>query len=423
MDIEKIIETSEKVENEKIESDYSDGDGANEFDDLNSKFEDDRFEYQEYQDRQKDDLNQPYTTDEYVDSILLDFDDSIEPENANISEEVESINSFSEENDYDVSNLEEVPVDNEAEREVNYDSKEYVEQDKEQHERSKEDRDNFADERDRNSRENYDGSRVEEETTESYDEVEVLEKDSNQKEETANIMSQVETSGQTDYNAQAWNTMDIADESKKTAIFENVSYRQGQNDLGALGTCGPTSVANALNRVTGTSDYSENIVLHHATDRNLCYKSDNPNSYGGTTTSNLVMIIDSIKDSTTEISSEVYEYENALDVDMLADKVDNPNTVAIVGVDSAALWDQREDVCNSGLFQGVSESPSDHWITVDSPIRDENGNVTGFNVIDSGGSIDFVSKEKFERIYQGDANHRVSDPTAILIFNKINTER
>ena len=206
-------------------------------------------------------------------------------------------------------------------------------------------------------------------------------------------------------------------EAEKNVYYDNASYNQGQNDLGALGTCGPTSIANALNRVTGTNAYSENQVLHKAFDNDLCNKSDNPYSCGGTTTGDVVRLIDKVKDPDSNIETSVYDFDNALSVDELADRLDDPKTVAMVGVDSATLWDQRGDVTNSGLFGGYTESPSDHWITVDSPVRDENGNVTGFNVIDSGGGVDFVSRDKFERMYTGDANHRVTDPTAVTISN------
>ena len=206
------------------------------------------------------------------------------------------------------------------------------------------------------------------------------------------------------------------DYTEKNAIFENVSYRQGQNDLGALGTCGPTSIANSLNRVTGTTEFTENKVLHNAMDNNLCHKSDNPYSCGGTTTRDVVNIIDNVKNPDDNIHTEVYEYDKALSVEDLANRLDDPGTVAMVGVDSATLWDQRGDVACSGLFQHT-DSPSDHWITVDSPIRDEAGNLTGFNVIDSGGGVSEVSREKFEAMYMGDAGHTVSDPTAVIISN------
>lgn len=205
--------------------------------------------------------------------------------------------------------------------------------------------------------------------------------------------------------------------NEKNAMFENVSYHQGQNDFGARGTCGPTSIANSLNRVTGTADYTENAVLHNAMDNDLCSKSWNPNAMGGTTTDNVVSIIDNVKNPDSNIHTEVYEYDRALSVDDLADKVDNHGIVAMVGVDSATLWDQRGDVVSSGLFQHT-EAPSDHWITVDSPIRDSDGNVTGFNIIDSGGGVDYVDREKFEAMYQGDASHTISDPTAIIISNQ-----
>lgn len=142
----------------------------------------------------------------------------------------------------------------------------------------------------------------------------------------------------------------------------------------------------------------------------------NPYSYGGTTTKDVVNIIDNVKDPESNIHTEVYEYDKALSVDALADRLDDPGTVAMVGVDSATLWDQRGDVSNTGLFQHY-DAPSDHWITVDSPVRDDAGNITGFNIIDSGGGVDFVDRDKFESMYQGDSGHTVSDPTAILISN------
>lgn len=159
------------------------------------------------------------------------------------------------------------------------------------------------------------------------------------------------------------------EESEKTAHFENVSYNQGQNDFGALGTCGPTSIANSLNRVTDTSDFTENDVLHNAMENELCSKSDDPSKMGGTTTKEVVSIIDNVKGEGSDIQTEVYEYDEALSVDELADRTDDPGTVAIVGVDSATLWDTRGDVSCSGLFQHT-DTPSDHWITVDSPIKD-----------------------------------------------------
>ena len=209
------------------------------------------------------------------------------------------------------------------------------------------------------------------------------------------------------------NMENVSDTLNVDTRFENVSYSQGQNDFGALGTCGPTSIANSLNRITNSFDYSENSVLHNAMENDLCFKSDNPYSNGGTTTRDIVNIIDNVKGN-NEIYTEVYEYDNALGVNELAERISDSDTVAMVGVDSATLWDRRGDVSNSGLFQHT-DAPSDHWITVDSPIKGEDGQLTGFNIVDSGGGVSEVSRDKFESMYLGDDTHTISDPTAILI--------
>ena len=78
---------------------------------------------------------------------------------------------------------------------------------------------------------------------------------------------------------------------------------------------------------------------------------------GGTTTKEVVSIIDNVKGEGSDIQTEVYEYDEALSVDELADRTDDPGTVAIVGVDSATLWDTREIVSCSGLFQHTDTLP------------------------------------------------------------------
>ncbi len=209
----------------------------------------------------------------------------------------------------------------------------------------------------------------------------------------------------------AEHTVEKRDDAEKGAKLENVSYQQGQNDLGASETCGPTSIANALNRITGTADYNENDVLHNAIDHNQCTKSEDPSQIGLTSTENIVAIIDNVKGPESNIHTEVYEYDKCLNVEELADRLDDPDTVAIVGVDAATLWDKEGNVTNSGLFQ----HESDHWITVDSPVRDEDGNVTGFNIIDSGGGAVYVDRDKFVAMYQGNDRHTIADPTVILV--------
>ncbi len=197
--------------------------------------------------------------------------------------------------------------------------------------------------------------------------------------------------------------------------LENVAYSQGNNELGYLGTCGPTSVANSLNIVTNSNRFSENAVLEEAVDSNLCYQSANPLEAGGTGTLQVAQLIENVRGSEDNLQVEVYEYSNALSTEELAERLKDSDTVAIVGVDSAILWDESDEVTNSGLFQ---MNPSDHWITVESPVYGDGEQLMGFRVVDSGGGVDYVDADKFEQMYKGDDTHKVKDPTAILISNK-----
>ena len=178
----------------------------------------------------------------------------------------------------------------------------------------------------------------------------------------------------------------------------------------------PTSVANSLNRVTESDRYTENVAVTVAVEKELCVKSEHPELAGGTGTREVVRIIDEVKGPDEDIITEVYEYGNAPKVEELAEKVSASDTVAIVGVDSAILWDERGDVSCSGLFQG--SGCSDHWIMVDSPVYAAEGGVEGFRIADSGGGVDYVDKKKFEKMYLGDEKYKVEDPTVILVRNR-----
>ncbi len=204
-------------------------------------------------------------------------------------------------------------------------------------------------------------------------------------------------------------------ESLNKNHLENVAYSQGNNEFGYLGTCGPTSVANSLNIVTNSNRFSENEMLKEAVDSNLCDQSDDASAAGGTGTMQVTQLIEKVKDPEDNLQVEVYEYGNALSTEELSEKLKDSDTVAIVGVDSAILWDESGEVTNNGLFL---MKPSDHWITVESPVYDEKERLAGFRVVDSGGGVDYVDADKFEEMYQGDDTHIVEDPTAILISNK-----
>ncbi len=226
-----------------------------------------------------------------------------------------------------------------------------------------------------------------------------------------------------DFDSSDFDGVDTAQEADiddSPIYYDNVSYEQGQNDLGYLGTCGPTSAANALNRVTGRNDYTENDVLKVACENKLCYEGESREESGGTNTEKMVELIDKAKKPEDDIECKVLEYGDAPDVDELADEIDSPNKVAIVGVDSSTLWNERPEenagVFNTGLFK--HREYSDHWVTVDSARYDESGEIKGFNIIDSGGQVAYADKEKFAKMYKGSETFEVKDPTAIIVENK-----
>ena len=197
--------------------------------------------------------------------------------------------------------------------------------------------------------------------------------------------------------------------------IDGMAYTQGNNELGYEGTCGPTSVANSLNRVMDTNKFTENDMVKTAADNKLCYTTGLPENCGGTSTGNIVDLVDKVTTPEDNITTEVYEYGNALSVDELADKLKDSNTVAMVGVDSSTLWDTRGDVTNSSLFGGVDSDYSDHWIMVDKPVYGDDGKLEGFSIVDSGGGESFVDRDKFEAMYIGNDNFQVKDPTSIII--------
>ena len=179
------------------------------------------------------------------------------------------------------------------------------------------------------------------------------------------------------------------------------------------GTCGICCAANIHNLLLqDEKSLTENDVVGVAIDENLCEVSSNPLMSGGTSTLDVLELIDKVGGPNHKLIPEVFCNDNVMTVEQLANRLDR-GEAAVVGVDSASLWDQRGDVTGSDVFQ--EEAPSDHWITVRSAERDEKGNLVGFNIIDSGGGCSYVDKDKFEQIYLGDEKHRVTDPTIIMV--------
>ena len=191
-------------------------------------------------------------------------------------------------------------------------------------------------------------------------------------------------------------------------------YQQGINEYGYQGTCGETSQANAINTLLGNNELTENKVLDIAVDNNLCEISEDLSNSGGTTTSNFMELYDKVNESIGDkVNVDLYEYDNALSPEEMANKIEN-GSVLNVAVDSATLWGENDHIPG----QLASDTYTDHWITVTGVSRDAEGNIDKFDIIDSGGGVDSVDYETYERMCFGEDGREMIDPTCIVVSKK-----
>lgn len=227
-------------------------------------------------------------------------------------------------------------------------------------------------------------------------------------EETAEV-SEVEEPAERVYNDFEQSVMENNPEFYESGEF----LEQGVNKHGFEGTCGETTQANTLNKLLGTNEFTEDKVLDVALDNNLCFSEGDPESCGGTTTEQFMDLYDKMNEQLDgAISTELYEYDDALDVEEVAKQLEDGNVVN-VAVDSNALWGYTDYVDEMGV--PVDDVVSDHWITVTGVERNDLGEIEGFNILDSGGGENYVSAEKYHDICFGTDEHKVLDPTTIVV--------
>ena len=192
-------------------------------------------------------------------------------------------------------------------------------------------------------------------------------------------------------------------------------YRQGVNDLGYEGTCGPTSQANAINTLLGTNEMTENKVLHIAVDNNLCEVGEiSPTDNGGTSTDQFMELYDKVNEQIGDkLDIECFEYDNSLSVEQMAERLDE-GAVLNVAVDSQTLWGENYHIPGT-LGEDVY---TDHWITVTGVNRNDVGDISSFNIIDSGGGVSEVSAETYDRMCFGESGRQMIDPTCIVVRKK-----
>lgn len=205
---------------------------------------------------------------------------------------------------------------------------------------------------------------------------------------------------------------------EKPEFYESgLFFEQGINEYGYQGTCGPTSQANAINKVLGTNEFTENKILSIAVDNQICATNGFPEECGATTTEQMMELYNIVNAQTGgKIETKLFEYDNALNLDETAALLDE-GSVINVAVDSYRLWDQQRDYSDP-IGSYTQDFASDHWITVTGARRDEQGNIAGFEIVDSGGGKNYVPAQQYQEMCFGTEDHKVIDPTSIVITKK-----
>lgn len=195
-----------------------------------------------------------------------------------------------------------------------------------------------------------------------------------------------------------------------------VCYDQGivtVDDVDFAGTCGPTTVSNTMNTLFGGSAYDQTGVLTYALDNGLCNVSDDPAAAGGTTTQDLVDIYEGIAGDKVDV--ETFEGTDLPSTDEIAARVED-GSVVNVGVHADTLWGAW--VPRNAFFDALSPRTTDHWIEIHDVERDTNGEVTGFDIVDSGGSMNYVDKNVLDEAYAGTHGREVRDPVCLVVSRK-----
>ena len=187
-------------------------------------------------------------------------------------------------------------------------------------------------------------------------------------------------------------------------------YTQGINEYGYTGTCGETSMANTMNRVLGTNEYTENKVLDVAVQEGLCDTSSFEDS-GGTTTRQFMELYEHMNETCgNQLDVELTEHSNVLSMEEAAERLEDGCTLN-VAVDSATLWDELDPMG----APAVDSRATDHWITVTGVQRGDDGSILGFDIIDSGGGVSYVDADKYQAMCYGTDDLELTDPTCIVV--------
>lgn len=195
-----------------------------------------------------------------------------------------------------------------------------------------------------------------------------------------------------------YETDDIPDVDK-AIVFGNpielgyqLDYIQGfDNEYGATGTCGLTSISNIC-KIFGMN-VSEPEVVKYAMENNLCEKVEPGIMGGGITTMQAIRILEHFG------VSSYCEFSDVATPERIAEAIEGGHGV-ILGVNSGLLQNREWKVYND--TDGIEVT---HYVTVTGTVRDiKTGELKGFYLCDSssarpdGGAI-YTTIEKIKESY------------------------
>lgn len=180
--------------------------------------------------------------------------------------------------------------------------------------------------------------------------------------------------------------------NEKYPVYDNVSYIQGKNDLGAVDTCVPAALANFLNLITGTNNYSEQYMIDNC---KYCDFTEENGTVKTLFTWNEAEVMREVKKYINENPGITYKdyvcrHKGCDKARKTAEKFNE--IMATDGVIGAAAFTE----ISTGMIW--HDNPNNilinHVITIAGPIY-EDGELIGFSVVDTGSGYNFISAEDF----------------------------
>ena len=195
-------------------------------------------------------------------------------------------------------------------------------------------------------------------------------------------------------------------------------FSQGVNQYGYKGTCSEAAEATIMNMLFDTNVYTENVFVDCAVKSGLCEMAGNENMNGGQSPIQMKMVLEKVGNYTGDKVSVNYlvlaqDMPQPEEIDLL---IANGYGV-IMSVDSYILWDMTvEEAASFGISNYYD---SNHWIVIKSALRNDNGDIAGFYIVDSSGyNTAYVPIQKYMLMVYGPTGTEIKYPACVLVNKK-----